>query len=536
MSSPPFVRRMPLAAANTARSFPTATATVTAASYTQKTSTEVAVATAFPELVNMSDSSFFDHWNSVDFSQDYPDEEYSSRYLVSDSDDDNDMELQRHNRKKQPPVDLDISAAQSLLDNSIYTSPDIDPNIDNNIDDMEDPPTNRGRESASMTPTLRVIPVFARSKRRSVNHEPTNTRTPPTTASTTSTPTTGHATRNTHNYHNDTSTLTDWFTPYRRTDEDVEEPSNGIVVGGGGGAPRDCQNRLHPKQPTLYHNPPLLLAVWEKILIALVLIAVAFCLFVTIALIVHHTTGRGGRIQWILGGNHDAPPTTTNATTVTAQPSNINTTSSPKPDDIDTSNQERWETIRAWLPNSSSNAITTSTSSSTATGLGTFALNALSWLVHGDLPTILGPLPSHQEFEFFQAKQKSLQGANNDNIEMAFLTPYNISSDDEEQQQLYTYLESFSCHVTQRFALLVLFFAILESSGGVPLGGWASVTGARLHECLWPGVICLRDHDYLSALELDTSIGMLEGSLPTELGLLTHLGSYFFVRSSHLDT
>jgi hypothetical protein len=79
--------------------------------------------------------------------------------------------------------------------------------------------------------------------------------------------------------------------------------------------------------------------------------------------------------------------------------------------------------------------------------------------------------------------------------------------------------------VEQRYALLVFYFAAGQYSGT----GWATVSGARLHECLWPGTFCDEEDEtwdvIVNGLELDPLIGVPQGPMVSELGMLSNLGT-----------
>ena len=134
---------------------------------------------------------------------------------------------------------------------------------------------------------------------------------------------------------------------------------------------------------------------------------------------------------------------------------------------------------------------------------------ALEWMVSSDFKYILGEtIPSKAEYDLYSEILAS-----------------NASGSIEYVKDEHKSMEKFRTRVTQRYALLVLDFATGMES---PLGGWATLTGARLHECTWPGVVCRRDDDAVKALELDPSVffsGAPAGSIPSEIGLLTNLGT-----------
>jgi hypothetical protein len=87
--------------------------------------------------------------------------------------------------------------------------------------------------------------------------------------------------------------------------------------------------------------------------------------------------------------------------------------------------------------------------------------------------------------------------------------------------------------VVQRYALVVFYMA--TGSWRSSQGGWANPDGAHLHECEWPGVYChdgttysddksVNNHMVVRAIEIDSFLGTLKGTLPTEIGHFTQLG------------
>jgi hypothetical protein len=94
-----------------------------------------------------------------------------------------------------------------------------------------------------------------------------------------------------------------------------------------------------------------------------------------------------------------------------------------------------------------------------------------------------------------------------------------MASDDLE---LWDY-ESISVErLTQRYALVVFHIATGRWN---TKGGWATPSGARQHECYWPGVYCDRDNAVVVSLRLDTFVGTLQGSIPSDIFLLSTLGT-----------
>lgn len=85
------------------------------------------------------------------------------------------------------------------------------------------------------------------------------------------------------------------------------------------------------------------------------------------------------------------------------------------------------------------------------------------------------------------------------------------------------YYETVSAErLKQRYALAVFHIATGRWN---KIGGWATPSGAREHECFWPGVSCDRDNVMVLALELDTFVGTLQGSIPSEVIFLSSLGT-----------
>jgi hypothetical protein len=94
-----------------------------------------------------------------------------------------------------------------------------------------------------------------------------------------------------------------------------------------------------------------------------------------------------------------------------------------------------------------------------------------------------------------------------------------MASDDLE---LWDY-ESISVErLKQRYALVVFHIATGRWN---TRGGWATPSGARQHECFWPGVYCDRDNAVVVSIRLDTFVGTLQGSIPSDIFLLSTLGT-----------
>jgi hypothetical protein len=95
-----------------------------------------------------------------------------------------------------------------------------------------------------------------------------------------------------------------------------------------------------------------------------------------------------------------------------------------------------------------------------------------------------------------------------------------MASDDLE---MWDY-ESISVErLKQRYALVVFHIATGRWN---TKGGWATPSGARQHECYWPGVYCDRDNAVVVSLRLDTFVGTIQGSIPSDIFLLSTLGTF----------
>jgi hypothetical protein len=95
-----------------------------------------------------------------------------------------------------------------------------------------------------------------------------------------------------------------------------------------------------------------------------------------------------------------------------------------------------------------------------------------------------------------------------------------MASDDLE---LWDYETISVERLKQRYALVVFHIATGRWN---TRGGWATPSGARMHECYWPGVYCDRDNNVVLSLRLDSFVGILQGSIPSDIFLLSSLGTY----------
>jgi hypothetical protein len=95
-----------------------------------------------------------------------------------------------------------------------------------------------------------------------------------------------------------------------------------------------------------------------------------------------------------------------------------------------------------------------------------------------------------------------------------------MASDDLE---LWDYETISVERLKQRYALAVFHIATGRWN---TRGGWATTSGARQHECYWPGVYCDRNNHVVLSLRLDTFVGILQGSIPSDIFLLSNLGTY----------
>jgi hypothetical protein len=75
----------------------------------------------------------------------------------------------------------------------------------------------------------------------------------------------------------------------------------------------------------------------------------------------------------------------------------------------------------------------------------------------------------------------------------------------------------------QRYALTVFHFATGRWDLG---GGWATPSGSHAHECDWRGVLCDERYQVVEGLELSPKNGFLQGTIPTEISMLSSLGMY----------
>lgn len=78
--------------------------------------------------------------------------------------------------------------------------------------------------------------------------------------------------------------------------------------------------------------------------------------------------------------------------------------------------------------------------------------------------------------------------------------------------------------LVQRYALLVFYFSTGRWSRHP---GWANFFGTFMHECSWPGVVCDLDDRYVVRLDVSAKLGVPRGTIPSEIGLLTNLGTYY---------
>jgi hypothetical protein len=208
------------------------------------------------------------------------------------------------------------------------------------------------------------------------------------------------------------------------------------------------------------------LGVWEKVLLAVVALVIVSCCIVTTIFIVRFmkTKGIAASAKFISSSSLN------NASIVPT---------------IRTSNDERFNQIQDWL-SGTFDAIP-----------GTPQYDAVAWMANIDIPSILG----------------------NDIQKPSHMTDVNRTVNGESDLLI---------RITQRYALLVIYFAVIGIDN-LALGGWASLTGARLPECIWPGITCYTDKStnttIVSGLDLNPTVGRVAGSLPTELGLLSNLGT-----------
>lgn len=88
--------------------------------------------------------------------------------------------------------------------------------------------------------------------------------------------------------------------------------------------------------------------------------------------------------------------------------------------------------------------------------------------------------------------------------------------------ELYDDLSTFVARLVQRYAVLVIYFS---TGATYPSAGYATITGSRLEECAWPGIICSHE-GVLQSFTLDHRV---VGTLPTEIGLLSSLRKFVCV-------
>jgi hypothetical protein len=218
-----------------------------------------------------------------------------------------------------------------------------------------------------------------------------------------------------------------------------------------------------PSMKALMSTDSFRLLFWEKILLAAVVLTVIFCCGITAIVIFQFRSSDSGFIA--------VPPQESPSTNFTVVPP------------VSSSNRERFNLIRKYVNGGGGNIFIDDPIS------GTPQYDALVWMADVDAPNILGDINS----------------------------------------TVLAHSDDLLTHLTQRYALLVIFFAVIGPEH-LTLGGWASITGARLPECLWPGVTCRIAHGTNAAtvvvgLKLDPKVASVQGSLPTELGLLSNLGT-----------
>jgi hypothetical protein len=161
--------------------------------------------------------------------------------------------------------------------------------------------------------------------------------------------------------------------------------------------------------------------------------------------------------------------------------------------------QQRLQEFQQWLELDSTPA------------LGTPQYKALHWMAADDLQINIyeqNPLPTKLIYDVYKQVVES-----------------GVATDKFKKD--YSEMNILFLHINQRFALLVLYFANISEVNGE---GWASLTGIRMHECDWLGVICDSLTKAVTSIEISGSDAMLSGSLATEIGLLSSLGAYTCVR------
>ena len=236
-----------------------------------------------------------------------------------------------------------------------------------------------------------------------------------------------------------------------------------------------------------------MLLLLEKIIVTSLLLAIAASCTITILAIVRHlhydpNTNPGTAARGIVTSYNHTTTTTTSSGNSTA------------------SGDERWSHIR--------NIVRDRYGESAFDPIpGTPQHDALVWMAYVDVPSILG----------HDLQLRSIASETNDTNETEAALVWNTN---------------LSIRITQRYVLLVLFFHNIGTEH-LMLGGWASLTGARLTECIWPGITCRRkvttatepntQLSVVTGLELNPWIAHLHGSIPTEIGFLPHLGASLFL-------
>ena len=233
-----------------------------------------------------------------------------------------------------------------------------------------------------------------------------------------------------------------------------------------------------------------LLLLLEKIIVSLLLLAILTGCTLTILTIVRHVHSNGNKYH----------PTVDAASGIMTA-SNNQTTTTPAIGSNPDNDDERMFQIRLWL---SRRYGTTNFDPEP----GTPQYDALYWMAYVDVPSILG---------------SDIQPR---------IPPTTNNTDENNAAELWN--SNISIRITQRFVLLLLFFNNIGTEN-LMLGGWASLTGARLTECIWPGITCRTlagtanktKLSVVTGLELNPWIAHLHGTIPTEIGLLSSLGVSF---------
>jgi hypothetical protein len=100
---------------------------------------------------------------------------------------------------------------------------------------------------------------------------------------------------------------------------------------------------------------------------------------------------------------------------------------------------------------------------------------------------------------------------------------YNLLDDDIEKDGQDSDWQDILPNLEQRYALLVVYYGLGGKFAG--RSGWASLMGALLHECSWPGVQC--EGFVVTELVIDPSVVVrssdIAGQLPAEIGRLWNL-------------